>query len=150
MSEMLANQYFMARNFVSAELEYEKCISQKSDNLLAKKKLIICYSENGKIEESLVLFNEVISYQIQVITSTDLIKDDCPCPEIIKRIVEINDGAESAEIMIQLGILWLYCNPETSLNYFEKAKSLSGEYNKQITFAIDKIKAFLTKIRGIT
>lgn len=149
MSEMLANQYFMARNFISAESEYEKCIISKPDSLLAKKKLIICYTENGKIDKALKLFNDVISIQIQIITSTDLIKDDCPCPEIIKRIIEINDGAESADVSIQLGILWLYCNPETSLSYFEKAK-LSGEYTHDIAFAIGKIKAFLTKIRGIT
>ncbi|MFA8344395.1 MAG: tol-pal system YbgF family protein [Rhodothermaceae bacterium] len=149
MSEMLANQYFMARNFISAESEYEKYVISKPDSLLAKKKLIICYTENGKIDKALKLFNDVISIQIQIITSTDLIKDDCPCPEIIKRIIEINDGAESADVLIQLGILWLYCNPETSLSYFEKAK-LSGEYEYDITFAIDKIKAFLTKIRGIT
>ncbi len=149
MSEMLANQYFMARNFVAAEAEYEKCILQKENNLLAKKKLIICYTENGKIERALDLFNQVISQQIQVITSTDLVKDDCPCPEIIKRIIEITDGTESVDVQIQLGILWLYCNPEASLSYFEKAK-LSGEYQSKIIFAIDQIKAFLTKIRGIT
>lgn len=149
MSEMLANQYFMARNFISAENEYERYILSKPDNLLAKKKLIICYTENGKIDKALELFNSVITVQIQIITSTDLIKDDCPCPEIIKRIVEINTNIESPDVLIQLGILWLYCNPDTSLTYFEKAR-LSGLYSYEVTFAIDKIKAFLTKIRGIT
>ncbi len=60
MSEMLANQYFLVRRFSEAEKVFEKILADNPKNNLAKKKLIICYINNGKIKNALDLFYEVI------------------------------------------------------------------------------------------
>ena len=43
MSEMLANQYFIARNYGEAEKLFEAVIGNDPNNKSSRKKLIICY-----------------------------------------------------------------------------------------------------------
>ena len=126
MSEMLANQYFLVRRFSEAEKVYEKILSDDSNNKLAKKKLIICYINNGKIKEALNLFYEVISSDITIITNTNIADDDCPCPEIITKFDKINEPSLSHQSKLEiLGMLWLYCDHYKSIQYFEKLKEFN-------------------------
>ena len=126
MSEMLANQYFLVRRFSEAEKVYEKILSDDSNNKLAKKKLIICYINNGKIKEALNLFYDVISSDITVITNTNVANDDCPCPEIITKFDKINEPSLSYQTKLEImGILWLYCDYYKSIQHFEKLKEFN-------------------------
>ncbi len=122
MSEMLANQYFMARNFSGAEKEFVKCLFQSPDNLAARKKLIICNTQTGNVPEALVNFLIIIRENIKFIIDTAKIRDDCPCPKIINHIEELDGGdPNDTTTLIILGILWLYCDRFKSEEYLHLA-----------------------------
>jgi len=126
MSEMLANQYFLVRRFSEAEKVYEKILSSDSNNRLAKKKLIICYINNNKIKEALDLFYEVISKDITIITNTNIVDDDCPCPEIITKFDKLNEPSLSYQNKLEImGMLWLYCDYYKSIQHFERLKEFN-------------------------
>lgn len=126
MSEMLANQYFLVRRFSEAEKVFEKILSDNPKNNLAKKKLIICYINNGKIKEALNLFYDVISSDITIITKTNIADDDCPCPEIITKFDKINEPSMSYQTKLEImGMLWLYCDYYKSIQHFEKLKEFN-------------------------
>ena len=126
MSEMLANQYFLVRRFSEAEKVYEKIVSTDSSNKSAKKKLIICYINNNNVKKALDLFYKVISEDITIITNTNLVDDDCPCPEIITKFENINEPELSFQSKQEiLGMLWLYCDYYKSIQQFEKLKEFN-------------------------
>lgn len=138
MSEMLANQYFLVRRFSEAEKVFEKILSDNPKNNLAKKKLIICYINNGKIKEALNLFYDVISSDITIITKTNIADDDCPCPEIITKFDKINEPSMSYQTKLEImGMLWLYCDYYKSIQHFEKLKEFNP--NEKIYSDILKI-----------
>ena len=56
MSEMLGNQYFLARNYSGAAQELEKVLREDSKNKAIRRKLIVCYTQIGEIQEALSLF----------------------------------------------------------------------------------------------
>lgn len=127
MSEMLANQYFLVRRYEDAELAFENVLAEEPSNKYAKKKLIICYVHNGKIRKALETFYQMINDDIEFITHTDVVADDCPCPELIEAFEKKSDRAEytSVNILEVYGILWLYCDMEKSLYYFKKLNELN-------------------------
>lgn len=122
MSEMLGNQYFLARTFDKALIQFEHVIDVEPENEKVKKKLIICYCEVGKVEKALNLFKSVIETNIVLITETDIVDEDCPCPDIIKRLKWYEQVTENSfDFNCVVGILNLYCNIEESYSYFTKA-----------------------------
>ena len=140
MSEMLGNQYFMARNYPLAQIELEEALQKNPLGKQIRKKLIICYTQTSKIKEALKLFTELIKEDIEFITNTDAVKDDCPCPDLVEQIEQTDTHLKnSVDYYIVLGIIWLYCDVNKSLPYFEKANMLFPG-NKQIIDIIDSIK----------
>jgi len=126
MSEMLANQYFMVRRFLDAETAFENVLAQDPLNRSARKKMIICLVNNGKIKQALDLFYKVISDDITIITNTNVSDDDCPCPEIISKFENINEPELSFQSKLEiLGMLWLYCDYYKSIQQFEKLKEFN-------------------------
>ena len=149
MSEMLGNQYFMARNYSAAEVELEECLKKYPDSKAIRKKLIICYTQTGKNAVALNLFQNLIKEDITYILSSNFIEDDCPCPELINKIeVSENIESQSADYYITLGMIWLYCSPEKSLENFEKAKELDKN-NTVINNIIAIIKAYIQKVKAV-
>ncbi len=134
MSEMLGNQYFIARNYSAAETELEKCLETMPGSKSLKRKLIICFTQTGKISRALEMFTELIREDIEFVINADEIKDDCPCSEIVETIEQKNSKKEiELDDRILLGILWLYCNTEKSLFYFEEVnRRVPGIDNIQI------------------
>lgn len=131
MSEMLANHYFLVRNFLPAKNLFEKILSKEKSNTAIKKKLIICYVIIGEIKKALDLFISLIEENIEVILNTDPKSEDCPCPDLISQIEQQqNFFKDESDHYIGLGILWLYCSLEKSLEYFNKLLALSPK-NKQ-------------------
>lgn len=128
MSEMLGNYYFQIRNFKSALAEFESSLSTSVENIQLKKKLIICYVQQEKLRNALKLFAEIISKDIRIISSTMLTEKDCPCPQLI---YEIENGAYTFKNefnkLVALGILWLYCEINTSFEYFFRAKQIKPQ-----------------------
>lgn len=138
MSEMLGNHYFQLRNFMLAEHTYERLSSNQLSDLKVIKKLIICYTQTYKLDKALALLHILIKKDIKTILHSNLKEDDCPCNALIFKIESGEILYPSAhETFIVLGVLWLYCNHTTSINYFQRALNENpGNKNliKVITF----------------
>jgi pentatricopeptide repeat protein len=125
MSEMLANHYFLVRNFPLAKPIFEGIVAKDSANKLAAKKLIICYVTSGEIDKALSLFLSLIKSDIDFIINTNVKADDCPCPDLISEIENQNNFFRNeVDKLVALGILWLYCSIEISKEYFKKAEAI--------------------------
>lgn len=138
---MLGNQYFMARNYLGAATVFQNVLKDDPNNLNARKKLIISYTQIGKFTQAVDLFSSFISENIDNILETDPIKDDCPCPELVHNLEKLTQhGNESFTTYQTLGILWLYCDITKSVQYFEKAIELKPKDEKAnaILFLIKK------------
>lgn len=123
MSEMLANHYFLIRNFSSAKSIYEKFLGSDLVDKSIKKKLIICYITTGEVDKAISLFLSQIKEDIDFIINTDIEADDCPCPEIISHIENQEKLFKTEfEKIVSLGMLWLYCSLEKSSEIFKSAE----------------------------
>ena len=122
MSEMLANSYFISRNFAKALPLFEEELQAGKASDKIKKKLIICYMAVGRVEDAFRLFYELVSKDPDIIINTDPYWDDCPCPEMVHDF-ESNKkpDAGSARIPLILGMLYLFCDVDKSVRYFEQA-----------------------------
>jgi len=140
MEEMLANQYFMMRKYNLAAKELEQILNFTANKKLAKK-LIICYTQINKPREALDLFLSLISTDIEVITDTDPLADDCPCPVLVTNIKNdlVTYENEFTKFYV-LGMLLLYCKRDASIKYFKKARQTNPSETK-----IDRILELLTK-----
>ena len=131
MSEMLANQYFLVRNFISAKSIYESILEKDSTNKSIKKKLTICCITTGEVDNALSLFLSQIKDDIDFVIHTDIRSEDCPCPELISQIEnEEKLFKNEIEKTIALGILWLYCSLEKSIDFFKKAEVKNSNDNR--------------------
>jgi len=119
MNEMLANHYFLFRNYTSAALALEEVLQINPELHPAKKKLIICYIQVNKIREALTHFCEIVEEDPYIIIDTDPVKDYCPCPEIIYEFENDKINIDENHRLMILGILWLYCDLNTSIKYFK-------------------------------
>lgn len=131
MSEMLANHYFLVRNFPSAKTIFEGIVAEDSTNKLAAKKLIVCYVTSGEIDKALDLFLSLIKSDIDFVINTDVKADDCPCPDLISEIEKQNNLFRSeVDKVAALGILWLYCSLEKSIEFFKQAEFMNSTNHK--------------------
>lgn len=145
MSEMLGNQYFMARNYPAAQKELEEVILQNPTNKSAKKKLVVCYTQTGKVKEAIKYFNELMTEDIEFVVNTDPIEDDCPCPELVEKIEgQKLANSESADYHLILGIIWMFCDINKSIEYFIKASTMAP-FDKSTESIIACIKEYLIK-----
>jgi len=131
-SEMLGNQYFIARKYESAANSLREALLDNPNNNVVKKKLILCYTQLGEVRKALNLFKELIEEDIDLIINTDTKEDFCPCPELIQKygsVLPYEDN--STDLKIMLAILWLYCDAPKSLSFFKKVFEDEPD-NKQI------------------
>jgi tetratricopeptide (TPR) repeat protein len=139
MNEMLGNQYFMARNYSAAQIHLQEFLNSHPDNKYAKRKIIVCYTQTGKMENAYNYFIELIDEDIEFIIDADPIYDDCPCQELVEQIENQSDlNRDSFDFQLMLGIIWLYCDVEKSASYFLKAKETNPDY-PQIEYVYTKI-----------
>ena len=119
---MLGNQYFMARKYSEALKELAEYFNHNPQDKGTHRKLIICYAMAGKLNSALNLFLSLVSSDIDFILEADPIRDDCPCPEIVYDLEnDANYDKNSPANFKNLGILWLYCDLNKSIENFEKA-----------------------------
>ncbi|MBN1301518.1 MAG: tetratricopeptide repeat protein [Melioribacteraceae bacterium] len=143
MSEMLANQYFMARKFSDAESLLENALSTSSSPKIIKRKLIICYVQTNKLDKALNLFFRLIKDDIDFILSADPLLDDCPCAELLGNDYLTIPPDDPYAYNLGQGIMWLYCDIDHSLNYFKNLYNLGyskGMIPEIITLISEKIK----------
>ncbi len=139
MSEMLGNYHFLVRNYSSAIKELEEVIAVCPAENKAKKKLIICYTQTDQLNKAVDLFYNLVKEDIDCIINTDPEIEDCPCPELTRNLEEgLIERNNEYELAVELGILWLYCDKEKSLKYFQKAWQLSSS-DKRIAVIIEKL-----------
>lgn len=121
----------MARNYLGATTVFQNVLKEDPNNINAKKKLIISYTQIGKYSKALDLFCDFIGENIDEIIGTDPVKDDCPCPELVHNLENVTlDGNESFTTFETLGILWLYCDINKSVVNFKKALDLRPKDQK--------------------
>ena len=140
---MLGNQYFMARNYSAAQKEFEEVLIKYPENRSAIKKLVVCYTQTGRLKESFSYFIEIIRSDIELIIKTDPNNDDCPCLELIEKLEPKNkDKADTFEYNLVMGIIWLYCNVHNSLEYFTKLREMDPT-NHEIKEVCSQIELYL-------
>ncbi|MCF8267856.1 MAG: tetratricopeptide repeat protein [Ignavibacteriales bacterium] len=145
MSEMLGNQLFMIRNYSEAEKIFEEILNRYPQNKQVRKKLIICYTQTGKISRAFELFLSLISEDINIILNTNPVEDDCPCPELVYDTEHLTNE-DDPEANLRLGILYLYCDATYSVKYFEKSLK-SGYMSDRVKSALLLIKNHLNQKR---
>lgn len=141
MSEMLGNQYFLSRNYQLAASVYSKVHDLEPNNLIIVKRMIICYTQIGEMDKAFDYFYDLVKKDISIIINTDPIADDCPCPELTERYGKILPYENnSMDLKLLLGILWLYCDSEKSLQFFDQlSKEVPQEKKyKEIFLIINK------------
>lgn len=123
MSEMLANQYFLARKFEEARAEFEKDILISPNKKQIQKKLVICYIQTDQVDNAVLYFNRLLNDDIKVFVNTHPINDDCPCPALLKSINSADIPASKIQdvyLLTKIAILWMYCDRFKSEEYFEE------------------------------
>lgn len=116
---MLGNRYFLARNYKQAQENFEFVLDKNPANKSVKKKIIICYLQNGELSKALDTFNELIHEDADIIINTDLKEDACPCPELIENYGNILPYEQNSnDLKLMLGMLWLYCDVKKSKEFF--------------------------------
>lgn len=121
MSEMLANHYFLSRNYAQAIDAFSKTFRENYPNNILKK-LIICDITQGKIATAKEYFLRVISADPYLIIKTNIKEEDCPCPELISNFEKNVYPPNSLDDLISLGMLWLYCDLTKSIEYVNRVK----------------------------
>lgn len=145
MSEMLGNQYFMARNYVSAEKELEPVYLKDPTSKPVRRKLIICYVQTRKFDRALDVFYSLVKDDINFITSADSVLDDCPCNELLDEYDKKHNCTDEYEYNLSHGMFWLYCDANKSYKYLKKALKIfpNNEKLKKSVKIIDKYRKSL-------
>ena len=120
-SEMLGNKYFLARNYENAAVNFQTILVDDPINKSVRKKLIICYTQIGQIQKAFENFYQLVKEDIDFIIETDPVADDCPCVELTDKYGSVLPYEnESKDLKLMLAMLWLYCSPEKSLEFFKR------------------------------
>jgi tetratricopeptide (TPR) repeat protein len=122
MSEMLGNQYFMARNYFAAESELGYSLAIDPTNKSILKRITVCYTQTGKIDKALNTFLSLISNDIDFVANTDPVSEDCPCQELITKLQSSDKiNFNPLDYYLAMGILWFYCDSQESYSFFKSA-----------------------------
>ena len=143
MSEMLGNQYFLARRYGLAAKELEDALQKMPHSTAIRKKLIICHVQQGNLDRALDILLSLFRDDISCILKTEPILDDCPCPELVydfeERFKNIN---KSDDYFIKLSILWLYCDVYKSYDYLKQYQRINP-HNQIVNQILDHLTAYL-------
>jgi tetratricopeptide (TPR) repeat protein len=125
MSEMLGNQYFLARKYDLAAIELGSALVKDPENKGIRRKLIICHVQKGKINRAFDLFVSLVEEDIAFIVNSDPTHDDCPCNELIYDLeTQYANNENSLNYNLRLGMLWLYCDVKKAIQCFQTCQKL--------------------------
>jgi tetratricopeptide (TPR) repeat protein len=131
MHEMLGNQFFMARNYVRATDALERALQDNPKSKPIRRKLIICNTQVGHLDRAMNLFLSLVKEDADFIINTDPVDDDCPCPDLVYEFeIRLKENAGSLDDYLLLGILWLYCNVNKSIDYFNRALRIDPDNSR--------------------
>jgi tetratricopeptide (TPR) repeat protein len=144
-SEMLGNKYFLARNYKGAAENFQHTLQTDPINKAIRKKLIICYTQIGQIQKALENFYMLAKEDVNFIMETDIVADDCPCPELIDKYGSVFPyEKDSFDLKLMLAMLWLYCDAKKSLGFFKRIlveKPSDARIKEIVSFIERKIKS---------
>lgn len=127
LSEMLGNQYFMARNYAAAAVQLQGALEKDPSSKAIRRRLIVCHIQIGMIQKAFPLFRALVQEDIDFIINTDPVDDDCPCQELVKESEACAlDTESSVDLNLKLGMLWLFCDLQRAVEYFERAVEASS------------------------
>ena len=147
-SEMLGNKYFLARNYSSAAENLQYVLTKDPINKAARKKIIICYTQIGKIDQAFDNFYRLVKEDINFIINTDPVADDCPCPELIEKYGKLFPYENNSfDVKLMLGMLWLYCDVNKSSEFFDDLAENNSENTrlKEVLTLIESNKNSINK-----
>ena len=139
MSEMLGNQYFISRNYQLAGSVYLRLHQSDPSNNTILKRLIICYTQTGELNKAFDFFYELVKQDVSEIINTDHFANDCPCLELTEKYGKVLPYENnSTDLKLMLGILWLYCDAQKSVLFFEQLCNTNPKEKKyeEILFII--------------
>ena len=149
-SEMLGNKYFLARNYENAALNFQATLNSNPINKSVRKKIIICYTQIGQIPKAFENFYLLVKEDINFILDTDMVADDCPCAELTAKYGNILPYENnSVDLKLMLGMLWLYCNAQKSLHFFNQI-IIDDPKNTRVKEIISAIENKLNSIKPLT
>ena len=140
MSEMLANNYFIVRNYVKAREVFLRLPESVRNSDAVKKKLVLCEIFLGNPLSALDYLLPLVVQNPGFIFKTDLELEDCPCRDLICELEQRPGFSQEDDFcLLSISILWLYCSLENSLHYLEMLTSLN-EHPKvnELKFQIQK------------
>jgi tetratricopeptide (TPR) repeat protein len=147
MSEMLGNKYFQSRNYSMAASTFSKVYTSDPHNLSVRKKMIICFTQTGELSKAFDFFYALVKENIKYIINTDLVGDDCPCEELANKYGKILPyEANSNDLKLLLGMLWLYCDVDKSLSFFTQLELIQPN-KKKYSEIIFEIKNYLNSVK---
>ncbi len=118
---MLGNKYFLARKYKNAAENFKHTLQTDPINKSVRKKLIICYTQIGQIQKAFENFYMLVKEDLNFIIETDIVADDCPCPELIEKYGNVLPyEKDSFDMKLMLAMLWLYCDAKKSLDFFKR------------------------------
>jgi len=118
---MLGNRYFLARQFDKAIPCLEEALQRNPNGHKIKKKLVVCYIEVGQVERAFNYFHTLVHLDPHIIIDTDPYYDDCPCCELIPIWENKHEqGAGTVDVLKILGMLYLYCNVDKAIEFFNE------------------------------
>ena len=120
MSEMLANNYFIVRDYAKAREVFLQLPEPVRDDCRVLKKLILCEIFLSQPYKALHYLLTILRRDPAIIIKIDIDTEDCPCRDLIIELEEragYSDGDERS--ILSLAMLWLYCNLQRAMEYLD-------------------------------
>ncbi|MBK8230848.1 MAG: hypothetical protein IT349_07230 [Candidatus Eisenbacteria bacterium] len=122
MSLMLANRYFLDRDYLHALPLLEAALADASNVSPIRKKLIVTNIVLGRLSEALDLLEQAVHEDPRSIIDTQAEDEDCPCPDLCRALEKrLPYATDPYPVLLSLGMLELYCSLERARTYLAQA-----------------------------
>ena len=123
MSEMLANQYFMACRYECALPLLEDLVADAPHAVPLRNKLLVCYLQTNRIDEAIDLCLEILRSDPASLVGIDPYGEHFPCLELSTRRFPPRTVPEFNRV----ALLNLYCRPRIACFHLTCSLELSGD-----------------------
>lgn len=131
MSLMLANRYFLDRDYAHALPLLEAALAEAPHASPARKKLIVTHIVLGNLPEALALFARAVEEDPRSIIDTRAEDEDCPCPDLCRALEKrLPYAPDPYPVLLSLGMLELYCSLDRARDYLAQAGRLRAEESR--------------------
>ncbi len=128
MSLMLANRYFLDRDYLHALPLLEAALSEAPHSSSIRKKLIVTDIVLSRLSEALDLLEQAVEEDPRSIIDTRADDEECPCPDLSRALEKrLPYATDPYPVLLSLGMLELYCSLDRSRTYLAQAARLRAE-----------------------